>query len=69
MVPGAPVMENLHRFLIFCLTTSLGWDLGRALFTGVLLAVTGTPLLAALRRAARRAAFDAKPSFDPAPAT
>lgn len=58
-------MENLHRFLIFCLTTSLGWDLGRALFTGVLLAVTGTPLLAALRRAA----FDAKPSFDPAPAT
>ena len=37
MVPGAPVLDNLHRFIIFCLTTSLGWDLGRAFFTGVLL--------------------------------
>ena len=30
--PGAPVLENLHCFLIFCLTTSLGWDQGRLVY-------------------------------------
>ena len=28
---GAPVLENLHRFALFSLATSLGWDLGRAI--------------------------------------
>lgn len=55
--PGAAVAENLHRFLLFNLSTSMGWDTGRAIFTAVLLAVTAHPVLATLRRAARKAAF------------
>lgn len=52
--PGAPVLENLHTFMLFCLTTSMGWDLGRAFFTSVLLLLTAKPVLGALRRASRR---------------
>lgn len=61
--PGAPVLENLHTFLIFSLTTSLAWDLGRAFFTAFLLWLTTTPILGALRRASRRAAFGVERSF------
>lgn len=60
-VPGAPVRENLTRFLAFSLATSLAWDLGRSLTTVVLVALTGRPVLGALRRAARRASFGAPP--------
>ena len=56
-VPGAGVVENLHRFVFFDLTTSLGFDLPRAV-TNSLLFVLGRPVLAALRRAARRASFE-----------
>ena len=66
-IPGAPAWENLHRFALFSLATSLGWDLGRALTNAVLIAVTGAAVLGALRRASRRAAFDATPEFNPAP--
>lgn len=58
-VAGAAPLENLHRFVVFCLTTSLGWDLGRGLLNVVLIVVTGPAILATLRRAARKAAFDA----------
>lgn len=54
-VAGAPVLENLHRLVLFSLATSLGWDLGRAVTTAVLIAVTGPAVLLVLRRAARRA--------------
>jgi energy-coupling factor transport system substrate-specific component len=63
--PGAPVSENLGRFLAFSLATSLGWDLTRGLGTAVLVLVAGGPVLRALRRAARRAAFDVPVSFLP----
>lgn len=56
-VAGDPLGENLHRFLVFSLSTSLGWDLGRALTNLVLILLTGPAVLATLRRAARRAAF------------
>jgi energy-coupling factor transport system substrate-specific component len=62
-VPGAPVLDNLHRFVVFTLATSLGWDIGRAVTTGVLVAITGRAVLGALRRAARRAAFEEPVSF------
>ncbi len=62
-VAGAPVAENLHRFLVFGLATSLGWDIGRAVTTAALVAVTGRAVLGALRRAARRAAFEAPVTF------
>ncbi|WP_223179089.1 hypothetical protein [Phycicoccus endophyticus] len=66
VLPGAPVAENLHRFLLFSLATSLGWDLTRAATTAVLVALTARPVLGALRRAARRAAFDVPVRFEAA---
>ncbi|HSO63884.1 MAG TPA: hypothetical protein VLQ78_02180, partial [Ornithinibacter sp.] len=63
-VAGAPVLENLHRFLVFTLATSLGWDIGRAVTTAVLVVLTGRAVLGALRRAARRAAFEEPVAFE-----
>ncbi|MFJ2746043.1 ECF transporter S component [Streptomyces sp. NPDC087440] len=63
-VPGDPVHENLVRFLAYCLATSVGWDLGRAVLTVVLTLVVGPTLLKALRRATRRAAFEAPVAFE-----
>ena len=57
-VPGGGVLENLHRFVFFDLTTSLGFDLPRAVTNAVLIVVLGRPVLGALRRASRRAVFD-----------
>ena len=55
-VAGAPVLENLHRFLIYSLLTSTGgWDTGRAITTSVAIVVLGPAILTTLRRAARRA--------------
>lgn len=66
--PGAPVAENLHRFLIFTLLTSTGgWDTGRAITNTVAIVVLGPAVLAVLRRAARRASFDPVRSADSAP--
>jgi energy-coupling factor transport system substrate-specific component len=62
-VPGAGVASNLHRFLLFDLTTSMGFDLTRAVTCAVLIIVLGRPVLAALRRAARRAVFEPAPQF------
>jgi energy-coupling factor transport system substrate-specific component len=63
--PGAPLAENLRRWLAFCLSTSLGFDLPRGLVTAAALLLVGRPVLLALRRAARRAAFDAPVHFAP----
>jgi energy-coupling factor transport system substrate-specific component len=65
-LPGAGLFENLHRYLVFDLTTSLGWDTGRAITNGLLILIAGRPVLDALRRASRRAAFDASVTFEPA---
>lgn len=56
-VAGAPISDNLGRFIAFSAVTSLGWDIGRAVTTGALLILAGPSVLGALRRAARRAAF------------
>lgn len=64
-VPGAGLDENLTRFLTFSLATSLGFDLARALGTFVLVLALGGPLLRTLRRASRRAAFEAPVTFEP----
>ncbi|QFR97637.1 ECF transporter S component [Streptomyces tsukubensis] len=63
-VPGDPVGDNLARFVTYCLATSLGWDLPRAVVTVVLGLALGPAVLKALRRASRRAAFEAPVSFD-----
>ena len=57
-VAGDPLLDNLGRFLAFTLVTSLGFDVPRAIVTATLVALTGRPILRALRRAGRRAAFD-----------
>lgn len=67
-VPGAPVLENLHRFFVFSLVTSFGWDTGRAVTNLVAILLVGPAVLATLRRASRRAAFDAPVTFTPRPA-
>jgi energy-coupling factor transport system substrate-specific component len=59
---GAGVMENLVRFVQFqILTGGLIWDLGRAITTVALIAITGPLLLGSLQRAAGKAGF-VKPS-------
>ncbi|WP_293785385.1 ECF transporter S component [uncultured Aeromicrobium sp.] len=65
-IPGDPVFENLQRFIVYTLLTSTaGWDTGRAITNTLLIVVLGPPLLATLRRAARRARY--LPPAEPAP--
>lgn len=68
-VAGAPVAENLSRFWAFHLATSFGWDLPRAATNVALVLLLGGPVLAALRRATRKAAFDAPVAFEPSVVT
>jgi energy-coupling factor transport system substrate-specific component len=62
-VAGASLAENLQRFWAFHLASALGFDIPRATGNALLVLVAGTPVLAALRRAARRAAFGAPVTF------
>jgi energy-coupling factor transport system substrate-specific component len=66
-VAGAGLLENLRHFWAFHLTTSLGFDIPRAVFTAGFVLVAGRPIMGALRRASRRAAFGAAVEFSPAP--
>lgn len=55
-VPGAPLLDNLHTFLVYTLLTSTGsWDSVRAITNVVAIVVLGPAVLTTLRRAARRA--------------
>jgi len=55
-VPGAPLLENLHRFLLYTLLTSSGgWDTVRAVTNAVAIVLLGPAVLTTLRRASRRA--------------
>lgn len=57
-VAGADIIENLGRFFKYeLLTGGLAWDLGRAVTTTALIALTGKALLTTFRRAANRARF------------
>ncbi len=52
------LVENLHRFGIYTLLTSTGgWDTGRAITNALLVVTLGPAVLATLRRAARRARY------------
>jgi energy-coupling factor transport system substrate-specific component len=63
-VPGDPPLDNLHRFVVYTLTTStVGWDTGRAVTNAAAIVLLGPALLATLRRASRRASFGATPTF------
>lgn len=54
---GLGPLENLHRFVLYNIATSMGWNLGRALTNAALITLLGVPLLRVLRRAARPAEF------------
>ena len=55
-LPGAPVAENIWRFVQFEIVTGgLVWDTGRAVTTLVLVLLTAPALLTTLERVARRA--------------
>ena len=64
-VPGDPLVDNLHRYVIYTITTStLGWDTGRAITNAVAILALGPAVLATLRRASRRASFGSTGTFD-----
>lgn len=57
-VPGSAIADNLQAFIRYeVFTGGLIWDLGRAVTTVVLIALTGKTLLATLRRAANKVEF------------
>jgi energy-coupling factor transport system substrate-specific component len=62
-LPGLGTLDNLHRFLLFELSTAMGFNLTRAATCAVLILVLGRPVLAALRRASRRAVFEPQVDF------
>lgn len=64
-VPGDSVSVNLRRLAAFTLATSMGWDVGRAITTSLLVLLTGSVLLRTFRRAGRRAVFEAQATFEP----
>ena len=62
LVPGDPVLENLRRFVVYnVLTSTWGWDNGRALTNAILVGTLGPAVLVTLRRAARRARYGRVP--------
>ncbi len=64
-IAGDAVGSNLHRFFLFTVASStLGWDTGRAITNVVAIVVLGPAVLAVLRRAHRRAAFEAPVRFE-----
>lgn len=63
-VAGDPVWDNLKRFGLFTLLTSTaGWDTGRAITNTVAIIVLGPAILATFRRAARRASWGVPRTF------
>ena len=56
-LPGGSIAENFGRFITFHFASAMAWDIPRALFTCLLIAITGPAVLSALRRTYTRAAF------------
>ncbi len=64
-VPGASAGDQLRRYLLFDLATSLGWDTGRAITNFICIVLLGPAALATFRRAARKASFEPAVRFAP----
>ena len=60
--PGIGLGETLARYAAFYGTTSLGWDLARAVGNVVLTLLLGAPTLRALARFQRRFHFEVQPT-------
>ena len=54
---GAPIFENLRRFVAFHFLSSMAWDIPRAFLTSTLILFTAPAVLSALRRTQMKAAF------------
>ena len=63
-IPGGSISENFGRFITFHFASAMAWDIPRAIFTCVLIAFTGPPVLSALRRTFTRAAFSTPVVFN-----
>ena len=62
-VAGDSAVDNLHRFVVYTIvTTSAGWDTGRAITNSLAIIVLGPAVLNTLRRAARRASYGPPPA-------
>lgn len=61
-----PLPTQLGHYAVFYGLTSLGWDVPRGLLNAVLVLIAAPSVLAALRRAVRRAAFGAHVTLGPA---
>jgi energy-coupling factor transport system substrate-specific component len=59
-VPGLGVDDVLARYAAFYATTSLGWDLARAVGNSALLLLLGAPTVRALDRFRRRFHFEVR---------
>jgi energy-coupling factor transport system substrate-specific component len=55
--PGAPLFENVNRFLAFHFLSAMAWDIPRAILTSTLVVITAPAVLSALRRTKTKAAF------------
>ncbi|MEI8262259.1 MAG: ECF transporter S component [Actinomycetes bacterium] len=53
-VPGGALSTNIAHFFLFDVTTSLGFDIPRAVINAALILLLGGPVLVALRRGAHR---------------
>ena len=51
------IAQNLSRFITFHFASAMAWDVPRAIFTTILLLLSGKAVLSALRRTKTRAAF------------
>lgn len=56
--PGAGLWSTLTRYATFYVTTSLWWDMGRAVGNFLLILLFGAPILRLLRRFQRRFRFE-----------
>jgi len=56
-VPGASIITNAHRFIIYHFASAMAWDVPRAFITSVLTVITAPAVLFAMRRTKRRASF------------
>jgi energy-coupling factor transport system substrate-specific component len=64
-IPGAGPAVNVQHWFVFNITTSLGYDVPRAILTATMVLLLGSRVLGALRRTSRIAAFDATATFEP----
>ena len=62
-IPSSAISENIHRLFVYHFTTSMAWNVPRAVFTAILIILVGPGVLSALKRSARKASFQSEIKF------